>query len=227
MKIEELEIAKAGHANGISTQLAEVLKTEHRSLTPEEKNKIIDEATIHMGNFLTALGTDWVNDPNSNNSPRRIAKAYVNDLWKGRYEVLDISTSFPSDGYEGIVLEKNIELTSMCSHHHQTIKGNVHIAYIPRKGGNVIGLSKLNRVVEHYGRRGAIQEQLTVAIHNAIKAVAETDDVMVIIHSYHNCVSCRGVKHFGASMVTSEVSGVFSDHNKTAKMEVLEMIKMG
>ena len=113
MKIEELEIAKPGYANGISTQLAEVLKTEHRSLTPEEKNKIIDEATIHMGNFLTALGTDWFNDPNSNNSPRRIAKAYVNDLWKGRYEVLDISTSFPSDGYEGIVLEKNIELTSM------------------------------------------------------------------------------------------------------------------
>jgi GTP cyclohydrolase I len=116
----------------------------------------------------------------------------------------------------------------MCSHHHQAILGKAHVAYVPGENGKVIGLSKLNRIVEHYARRGAIQEQLTVAIHNAITEVCEDSvGVMVIIHSYHNCVSCRGVKHFGASMVTSEVSGVFADHSKTAKQEVMDMLKLG
>lgn len=227
-KIEGFEQASFGHANGISTQLAEVLKTEHRSLTKEEKQKIIDEASIHYGNFLTALGVDYENDPNSSNTPLRVSKAYVNDLWKGRYELFSGDgeiTDFPSDNYSGIVLEKNIPLTSMCSHHHQTIKGKVHIAYIPKKGGNVVGLSKLNRVVEHFGRRGAIQEQLTVAIHNAIDKIVDNIGVMVVIEATHNCVSCRGIKHEGASMVTSEVSGVFANHEKTAKQEVLDLIR--
>ena len=228
VRVEDLEIAKAGFANGISTQLAAVLASgEHRSLNEEEKNAIIEEATIHYGNFLTALGCTWQDDPNSSNTPRRVAKAYVNDLWSGRYNVMSPVTSFPHDGYQGIVLEKNIPLTSQCSHHHQTIKGVVHIAYIPGKDGKVIGLSKLNRTVELYGRRGAIQEQLTVAIHNAIDKICEGNiGVMVVIDSTHNCVSCRGVKHQGASMVTSEVSGVFANHNKTAKQEVMEMIKL-
>ena len=103
----------------------------------------------------------------------------------------------------------------------------MHIAYIPGPEGKVVGLSKLNRIVDHFGRRGAIQEQLTVAIHNAINKICEGNvGVMVIIKATHSCVSCRGVKHHGASMMTSEVSGVFSDHAKTAKLEVLEMIKM-
>lgn len=223
-----LEIAKEGYANGISTQLAEVLKKEQRSLTKEEKQKIIDNASIHYGNFLNALGCNWEEDPNSNNTPTRVAKAYVNDLWKGRYELIfgdGEVTTFPSDNYSGIVLEKNIPLTSQCSHHHQTIKGKVHIAYIPKKDGEVVGLSKLNRVVEHFGRRGAIQEQLTVSIHNAIDKIIDNIGVMVVIESEHNCVSCRGVRHEGASMSTSEVSGVFANHEKTAKQEVLHLIK--
>lgn len=226
--VEKLEIANAGFANGISIQLAEVLsRGEHRSLNEEEKNTIIEEATIHYGNFLTALGCNWQEDPNSSNTPRRVAKAYVNDLWKGRYNIMSPVTSFPHDGYQGIVLEKNIPLISQCSHHHQTIKGVVHIAYIPGKDGTVVGLSKLNRIVEHFGRRGAIQEQLTVAIHNAISKICEGNiGVMVVIDSAHNCVSCRGVGHQGASMVTSEVSGVFANHEKTAKQEVMEMIKL-
>ncbi len=227
-RLEGFELAKSGCANGISTQLAEVLKTEHRSLNQEEKQKIIDEATIHYGNFLTALGVDYKNDPNSADTPKRIAKKYINDIWKGRYELIfgdGEITTFPSDGYEGIVLEKNIPLTSVCSHHHETIKGVVHIAYIPKKGGKVVGLSKLNRVVEHFGRRGAIQEQLTVAIHNAIDKIIDNIGVMVVIEASHQCVSCRGVKHQGAGMVTPMVSGVFANHEKTAKQEVLQLIK--
>jgi GTP cyclohydrolase I len=228
MKIEKLELATAGCANGISIQLNEVLKKEHRSLNQEEKQKIIDEASIHYGNFLTALGVDWKNDPNSNDTPKRVSKAYVNGLWYGRYNVLSNITSFPADGYDGIVLEKNIPLHSMCSHHHQAIKGKVHIAYIPGKNGRVVGLSKLNRVVEHFGRRGQIQEALTKNIHNAIDKICEGNiGVMIVIDSGHNCVSERGVGHQGCSMVTSEVSGVFANHEKTAKQEVMDMIKIG
>lgn len=224
---ETLETAQAGFANGISTQLKSLLEDGyHRSLNDDEKWGIVANAEKAYGNFLTALGVDWENDPNSMETPRRVAKAYVFDLWKGRYELPTDITAFPSDGYAGIVLERDIPIVSMCSHHHQAILGKAHIAYIPGEDGKVVGLSKLNRIVEHFARRGAIQEQLTVAIHNAIQAVAETENVMVVVHSYHNCVSCRGVKHFGASMVTSEVSGVFADHSRTAKMEVIEMLKL-
>ena len=98
----------------------------------------------------------------------------------------------------------------MCSHHHQRIGGRVHIAYVPSKDGKVVGLSKLNRIVEHFGRRGAIQEQLTVAIHNAIDKICEGNiGVAVMVDATHNCVSCRGVKHSGASMQTAKLSGCF------------------
>jgi len=210
---------KTGYANGIAPGFP---------FTEKEKWSMVDEAAEAYGKFLDALQCDWRNDPNSADTPRRVAKAYVFDLWKGRYESMSDITSFPSDGYQGIVLEKDIPLISQCSHHHQTIMGVVHIAYIPGPEGNVVGLSKLNRIVDHFGRRGAIQEQLTMAIHNAIDKICEGNvGVMVMVKATHNCVSCRGVKHQGASMMTSEVSGVFADHTKTAKMEVLEMIKMG
>jgi GTP cyclohydrolase I len=214
----DLECVKTGFANGVAPGFP---------LTESEKWKMVDEAEEAYGKFLTALGCDWKNDPNSMETPRRVAKAYVFDLWAGRYNAMSDITSFPSDGYQGIVLEKDIPLISQCSHHHQTIIGVVHIAYIPGPEGNVVGLSKLNRIVDTFGRRGAIQEQLTMAIHNAIDKICEGNvGVMVMVKATHNCVSCRGVKHQGASMMTSEVSGVFADHNKTAKMEVLEMIKM-
>ena len=215
----DLECVKQGYANGVAPNFP---------LTEEQKWDMVKNATEAYGKFLDALGCDWRNDPNSSDTPRRVAKAYVFDLWKGRYEPMSDITSFPSDGYQGIVLEKDIPLISQCSHHHQTIMGVVHIAYIPGPEGNVVGLSKLNRIVDHFGRRGAIQEQLTMAIHNAIDKICEGNvGVMVMVKATHNCVSCHGVKHQGASMMTSEVSGVFADHTKTAKMEVLEMIKMG
>jgi GTP cyclohydrolase I len=225
---ESLETAQPGFANGISNQLKLLIDAgEHRSLNQEEKTVIIDQAEEAYGKFLDALGVDWKNDPNSMETPRRVAKAYVNDLWKGRYELPTDITAFPSDGYEGIVLERDIPIVSMCSHHHQAILGKAHVAYIPGKDGKVVGLSKLNRIVEHFARRGAIQEQLTVAIHNAVNAICEDNaGVMVVVHSFHNCVACRGVKHFGASMVTSEVSGVFADHSRTAKQEVMDMIRL-
>jgi GTP cyclohydrolase I len=224
---KNLEIVHPGFANGISTQLAvkQTLKGPDAKLTAEEKNDIISQAAYHYGQFLTALGCDWKNDPNSSDTPRRVAKAYVNDLWRGRYEPMSDITAFPSDGYDGIVFEGGIPLTSMCSHHHQTVGGIVHIAYIPEENGNVIGLSKLNRVVEHFGRRGAIQEQLTVAIHHAIDELIEGNKgVAVMIDATHNCVSCRGVKHQGASMKTAKLSGAFLNDGN-ARSEFYQFVK--
>ena len=214
-----IESVQTGFANG---------QADGAPFTEKEKSKIIKEAAKHYGKFLDALKCDWRDDPNSMETPTRVAKAYVYDLWRGRYEGLSDVTSFPSDGYRGIVLEKDIPVVSQCSHHHQTVLGKAHIAYIPGEDGRVIGLSKINRIVEHFSRRGAIQESLTMAIHKALnKILKQTEGVMIVIQATHNCVSCRGVKHMGASMITSEVSGAFADHKKTAKQEVMHMIGYG
>jgi GTP cyclohydrolase IA len=223
-----IELVPAGFANGISTQLAE-LQAAHGnnniSLTETQRIDIIDNAEKAFGEFLDALGVDWKNDPNSSNTPRRVAKAYVNDLWAGRYEASPSITAFPSDGYDGIVFEGGIPLTSMCSHHHQTIQGHVHVAYIPGEDSKVIGLSKLNRLVEHFGRRGAIQEQLTVAIHNAADTIINNNKgVAVMIEATHNCVQCRGVKHGGASMKTAKLTGAFKDDPAT-RNEYYEFVR--
>lgn len=222
----KLETAKPGFANGISTFLQnKQLDGDFSSLSDEKKSEIINDAAHHYGKFLTSLGVNWEDDPNSSKTPHRVAKAYVNDLWRGRYNILDPITTFPSDNYNGIVLEKDIPLSSLCSHHHLPITGYAHIGYIPGDKGLVIGLSKLNRIVEHYSRRGAIQEQLTVAIHSSLNTILEGNaGIIVTIQANHGCVSCRGIKHHGASMITSEVSGAFADHNKTAKAEVFSML---
>ena len=163
-----IELVKAGYANGAA---------EGRPLTEAEKTAMIADAELAFGKFLDALKVDWREDPNSDKTPYRVAKAYVNDLWAGRYNGPPSITGFPSDGYDGMVFEGGIPLTSMCSHHHQTIMGVVHVAYIPGKDSHVIGLSKLNRLVEHFARRGAIQEQLTVAIHHAVNTII--NEIMV------------------------------------------------
>ena len=211
-----IELVKEGFANGVAPG---------GPLDDKAKADMIQLAAEHFGNFLDALKCDWRNDPNSDNTPMRVAKAYVRDLWAGRYEAPPAITTFPSDGYDGIVFEGGIPLTSMCSHHHQTIMGKVHVAYIPGKDSKVIGLSKLNRLVEHFGRRGAIQEQLTVAIHNSINTIInDNNGVAVMIDATHNCVSCRGVKHGGASMKTSKLTGAFKDDTST-RAEFYEFVK--
>tara|TARA_B100001059_G_scaffold129305_1_gene129196 strand:+ start:834 stop:1586 length:753 start_codon:yes stop_codon:yes gene_type:complete len=216
--IDELEIVQTGFANAVA---------EGFPLSENEKLDMINSAEHAFGMFLDALKCDWRNDPNSMETPRRVAKAYVNDLWSGRYTAMSEITSFPSDGYDGIIIERDIPLTSMCSHHHQVIGGLVHIGYVAGEGGQVIGLSKLNRIVELFGRRGAIQEQLTTAIHNAVNKVCEDNKgVIVTIVATHNCVSCRGVKHQGASMVTTKASGVFRDNNNLARKEFFDSIKI-
>ena len=227
--VEGIELAEAGHANGFSTQLLaqQHLLGPEAVLTDEQRQAIIDNAAKAYGEFLSALGCNWEEDPNSNDTPNRVAKAYVNDLWKGRYEPMSKITGFPSDGYDGIVQESQIPVVSMCSHHHQAIGGSVSIAYIASESGKVVGLSKLNRIVELFGRRGAIQEQLTSAIHNAVDKITEGNlGVIVTIVAGHSCVSCRGVKHHGASMVTTKASGVFKENDNLARKEFFDSLKI-
>jgi|TARA_R110000744_G_scaffold137551_8_gene248114 GTP cyclohydrolase I len=213
-----LEVVQEGFANGVA---------EGFPLDQNQKELMISEATEAYGKFLTALKCDWKNDPNSADTPRRVAKAYVNDLWAGRYTAMSEITSFPSDGYDGVIIERNIPLISMCSHHHQTIQGVVHIGYVAGESGQVIGLSKLNRIVELFGRRGAIQEQLTSAVHGAVEKITEGNKgVIVTIVASHNCVSCRGVNHQGASMVTTKASGVFRENGNLARQEFFDSIKI-
>ena len=217
-KIFNLECVQEGFANGVAPGFP---------LNDQEKSNMIEEATEAYGKFLDALKCDWRNDPNSNDTPRRVAKAYVHDLWAGRYTAMTPITSFPSDGYDGIVIERNIPLTSMCSHHHQTIGGVVHVGYVVGENGKVIGLSKLNRIVEHFGRRGAIQEQLTSAIHQAVDKICENNlGVIITIVATHNCVSCRGVKHQGAAMVTTKASLAFRDDKNNARKEFFDSLKI-
>lgn len=214
---KDLELVKVGYANGVAPGFP---------FTEKEKWSMVEEAAEAYGKFLDALGCDWRNDPNSADTPRRVAKAYVFDLWAGRYDAPSEITAFPSDGYNGIVQESNIPVTSMCSHHHQTIGGRVSIAYVPSENGKVVGLSKLNRIVEHFGRRGAIQEQLTVAIHNAVDKICEGNlGVAVMIDATHNCVSCRGVKHHGASMQTAKLTGCFLEED-AARAEFYKNIEL-
>jgi GTP cyclohydrolase I len=225
--IDGTELVQAGFANGISTQLAkkQLLEGPEARLTEVEKQYIIEDAAEAFGQFLSALGCDCKNDTNSSDTPKRVAKAYM-EKWQGRFEPLSTVTAFPSDGYSGIVQESRIPLTSMCSHHHEAIQGYVSIAYIATEGGKVVGLSKLNRIVEQFGRRGQIQEQLTVAIHNAVDKICEGNlGVAVAINATHSCVSCRGVKHQGASMQTAKLTGCFLEED-SARAEFYKNIEL-
>ena len=146
---------KLKHANG------------NRPLTPEEKERMIEKAASYYGMYMTALGFDWEKDPNSSETPIRVAKAFVNDLASGVYSKSPKITAFDNvDGYDGIVFQGNIKLHSFCSHHHLPFIGNAHVAYLPTPEGKVIGLSKLNRIVEFYARRPQVQENLTMQVHD-------------------------------------------------------------
>ena len=160
-------------------------------------------------------------------TPRRVVKAFK-EYFKGYHQnaEADLSKTFGDvEGYDDMVVEKNITMESHCEHHMAPIIGVAHVAYIPNK--KVVGLSKLNRIVEHFGRRGAIQEQLTSAIHNAVNKICEDNlGVIITIVATHNCVSCRGVKHRGAAMVTTKASGVFRHNGNDARQEFFNSLKI-
>ena len=177
-----------------------------------EKQQIIENAADAYEKYMDALGFDWRNDPNSADTPRRVAKAFVNDLAEGCFNAPPKITAFDNvDNYDGLVFQGNIKVNSFCSHHHLPFIGSAHVSYIPGRDGKVIGLSKINRIVEWFSRRPQVQENLTMQIHNYMNEVCVGNKgIAVLVEANHMCACVRGVKH-DSTMKTARMSGAFLD----------------
>jgi GTP cyclohydrolase IA len=176
--------------------------------TAEERQEIINNAANAYGQFLDALKFDWRNDPNANNTPMRVAKAYVNDIIAGCYSEPPKITAFPGESYDGMVFCGNVPFVSLCAHHNLCFSGVAHVAYLP--GTQVMGLSKINRVIEFFARRPQLQESCTVQISDYISKICpDNKGVAVVLSAAHSCVSCRGVKHQNCETKTSKLTGEF------------------
>lgn len=194
--------------------------------TPMETEELIKNGAKAYEAYLDALGFDWRNDPNSAETPHRVAKAFVTDLAMGCYTAPPKVTAFANvDGYDGMVCQNNIKVVSMCSHHHAPFMGYAHVAYIPSKTGKVVGLSKLNRIVDWFSRRPQVQENLTMQIHEHIGMVCEKNKgVAVMIEAKHTCCSNRGIKH-DSVMRTARMSGAFLDEQDQSRAEFYKFVE--
>ena len=204
----------------------ELLKKSNGSLsrTPEEIEQMIENATVAYANFLTAVGFDYTADRQTEDTPRRVAKAWLKDLIIGSVTNEPNITTFPNDeGYDGLVIQSGIPITSMCAHHNLAFTGFATVAYIP--GENVIGLSKLNRIVEWFARRPQMQESLTQQIHDYLTTKMNCKSVAVSIACKHTCCSHRGIKH-ASVMSTNKFSGVFMEKDNLIREELLSAIEM-
>lgn len=187
------------------------------------KQDIIKEAELKYGEFLSALQFNWKDDPNMKDTPKRVAKMYVNELYCGLYDSPPTITAFDNvNKYDGIVFQGSIPVFSTCSHHALPFIGKAHVAYLP--GSKVIGLSKLNRIVEWFARRPQVQENLTMQIHDYLNDVCEDNGgIAVLIECNHLCACVRGVKH-NSIMKTAKVSGAFKN-DPAAREEFYDFIK--
>jgi GTP cyclohydrolase I len=204
----------------------ELLKKSNGSLprTQEEVNEMIDNASYFYGKFLQSVGFDYEADKQTSDTPRRVAKAWLKDLIVGSVTDEPNITVFPNDeGYDGLVIQSGIPIVSMCAHHNLAFTGYATVAYIPKE--NVIGLSKLNRIVEWFSRRPQMQESLTQQIHDYIAAKMDCESVAVSIACKHTCCSHRGIKH-GSTMSTNKFSGVFMEKDNLIREELLHAIEM-
>jgi len=185
----------------------------------EEKMEIISQ---HFRQIMETLGLDLTDD-SLNGTPKRVAKMFVKEIFGGLNPTSKPSISLFDNkfGYRQMLVEKGIQVQSFCEHHFLPIYGKCHIAYIAN--GQVIGLSKLNRIVEHFARRPQVQERLTVQIAEELKKALNSDDVAVYIDAKHMCVEMRGIKHTQCSTVTTEYSGRFL--NESVRAEFLNIIK--
>ena len=194
-------------------------------MSQAEKDTRMLYAEYHMAEVLKWLGYDVDNDPNMKDTPRRYIKVLANEIGRGTYEALPKITTFENvSGYDGIVFQGNITVRSMCAHHLEFISGRCHVAYIADKGAPVIGLSKLNRVVDYYARRPQMQEQLTQQIHDALdKLIPGNRGIAVVIEGRHTCVSMRGIEDQNSAMTTAKLSGAFEREHDCRK-EFYDMI---
>jgi len=201
---------------------------KHRML---QLNSAREKMNKGFSQVLQALAEAFPNvdlkDPNFQDTPNRMARALIEVCSGLGVEDREIfSTSFPSEGYNQVVILKNIEFTSLCSHHFFPFTGRASVGYLPKSHGNgkVVGLSKLARIVDVHAARPQLQERLSSAIMKAIQKELDPEGVMVVIEAQHGCLTCRGAKKANASMVTSALSGNFKDDQKLRE-EFLSLIK--
>lgn len=189
------------------------------ALTDNEKIRKIE---YHFAKIMDTLGLD-LEDDSLKDTPRRVAKMYVKEIFSGLNSENEPSISLFENkyNYNKMLVEKDITLYSNCEHHFVPIIGKVHIAYIPKQ--EVIGLSKLNRLVDFYARRPQVQERLTIQIADALKKILKHDDVAVVIEADHMCVASRGIKDTNSSTISAIYSGKFEDEQ--TQREFLSYIK--
>jgi GTP cyclohydrolase IA len=177
----------------------------------------------HFAEIMHTLGLDLTDD-SLKGTPKRVAKMYIKEIFSGLNPENKPKIALFDNKYRyyDMLVEKDITFYSNCEHHFVPIIGRAHIAYI--SGGKVIGLSKLNRIVQHFAKRPQVQERLTMQIAHELRAILETDDVAVVIDAKHLCVSSRGVQDVNSSTVTAFYGGAFKDDAK--KSEFLKYLQL-
>ncbi len=206
--------------NHIGTSSDTPIREDAFILNNDEKIEIIRDDVKHI---METLGLD-LSDDSLKGTPNRVAKMFVNEIFGG----LDpkkkpkASTFQNKYNYGEMLVEKNITLYSTCEHHLLPIVGRAHVAYI--SNGTVVGLSKMNRIVDYFAKRPQVQERLTIQIVEELQKVLNTDDVACVIDAKHLCVNSRGIKDIESSTITSEFGGQFK--NKETKREFLDYIRL-
>jgi GTP cyclohydrolase I len=197
------------------TNLDTPMKPNAFDMSNEEKKERI---SLLFSEIMDVLGLDLTDD-SLKGTPNRVAKMYIEEIFSGldpknKPKVALFDNKYQ---YNQMLVEKNITFYSNCEHHFVPIIGKAHIAY--KSSGKVIGLSKLNRIVQYYAKRPQVQERLTNQIANELKTVLETEDVAVIIDAKHLCVSSRGVKDDTSATVTTYYGGEFNSASKIAELQ--------
>ena len=206
--------------NHIGTSSDTPIREDAFALNSDEKIEIIRDDVLHI---LQTLGLDLTDD-SLKGTPNRVAKMFVNEIFSG----LDPKNKPKASTFENkykygeMLVEKNITVYSTCEHHLLPIIGRAHIAYI--SNGNVVGLSKMNRIVDYYAKRPQVQERMTIQIVRELQSVLNTDDVACVIDAKHLCVNSRGIRDIESSTVTSEFGGQFKD--KEVRKEFLSYIQL-
>lgn len=203
----------------IATSIDTPMRDDAFDLSDNEKIEIISE---HFAKIMETLGLDLTDD-SLGGTPRRVAKMFVKEKFRGlnRMNKPSISLFNNTYKYSKMLVEKSIRVESTCEHHFLPIVGMAHVGYI--SSGKVIGLSKINRIVDYFSRRPQVQERLTRQVVEALKDALETDDVIVAIEAKHHCVSSRGIEDPHSTTVTIEYSGAFEQQEM--RNEFLEYVK--
>mgnify|MGYP003695110073 CR=1 FL=1 len=206
--------------NHVSTSADTPLRNDAFEMSNADKIKSIQK---DFYNIMHTLGLDMTDD-SLKETPTRVAKMFVNEIFGGLHPEAEPKASTFENKYQynEMLVEKNIVLYSTCEHHFLPIVGKAHVAYMSK--GRVIGLSKLNRIVEFYAKRPQVQERLTMQVVKHLQRELGTDDVACVIDAKHLCVNSRGIKDINSSTVTAEYGGRFKE--KEVKRELLDYIQM-